>query len=152
MCSIKLSFESSAVLSIHASKRVRTRSADKSLNEPVWLEVKQTTSHFPAAVPKSVSGPTMSGNAQSPWGARRDGERLSKTTTSKSCSGTSVSFSEVEGHRGHSSLGGRKTRPWRCAAITTHSLTSGSRRSSPIAGCVSASRLSRELRSCDAVS
>ena len=46
--------------------------------------VKQITSHLPAAVPKSVSGPTMSGSAQSPTGGRSEGERLSKTTTSKS--------------------------------------------------------------------
>ena len=41
-----------------------------------------TINNNPAEVPVSVSGPTKSGSAQSPWGGRSDGERLSKTTTS----------------------------------------------------------------------
>ncbi|CAB4576947.1 unannotated protein [freshwater metagenome] len=110
---MKLSLESSAVLSIHASKRVRTRAGERSLNESPWLGVKQTTSHLPAAVPKSVSGPTTSGSAQSPTGGRSEGDRLSKTTTSKSCSGISVRLSGFDGQRGHSSFGGKKTRPCR---------------------------------------
>jgi hypothetical protein len=61
--------------------------------------------------------------------AAKEGKRFSKTTTSYSWAGISEGIVPPPlGHRGHSSVGGRKVRFWRWSAMETHSPVNASRR------------------------